>query len=199
MKKMTRNFLWSIALWILGLLSLILLGLSIYFLCKVDDSTNHVAVLLQSCIMGFTALVALRTYLQSRRIENAKAILEIRKVLASEDNKMVHQHIGEKNDMKETKGSEYSEEFQKFWTDNKYKIYDYLGTLEALNIFIQEDVLDQDDFKNQFGYRLKNIIKYEDLLKKIEKQHQHYPGWKDLIELLEIADNNYHFHKNSSK
>ena len=143
-------------------------------------------MVLQSSIMGLTAIIALRTYLQSRKVENARALQEIRKTLASKENKNIHQHIDEMKKKKEE--HQFSQEFIAYWDKNKLDIYDYLGTLELLNIYVKTGVIDKEDFKHQYGYRLRNIIKYDELLKKIEYQNQTYPGWKDLIELLELAD-----------
>ncbi len=126
--------------------------------------------------------------MQSRKVENAKAILEIRKMFATDANKEIHQHINDHKSNGLGKDMQFSKEFTEFWDKNKLNIYDYLGTLELLNIYVQAGIIDMDDFAHQYGYRLRNIIRYEELLKKIEYQNQVDPGWTDLIELMELAD-----------
>ena len=165
------------------------------------SKTSIAASILDASILGITIIVALNTYLQSRRVENARALLEIRKTLSSDDNKRIHKFIGnhKDKDVSEKKTNESNEAFQQFWNDEKFNIYDYLGTLELLNIYIKADIIEKDDFLQQYGYRLRNILRYSDLRNKIESQHSKYPGWTNLIELMNIVEPTYkinHLKKN---
>ena len=188
--------------WVIVIITAVLLVCSLFYLIinfkQAECEVSTVSVILQSCIMGLTALIALKTYIQSRKVENAKAILEIKKMLTSDANKEIHKYIDEhKSKSKEQNAPQFSEEFLKYWENNKLKVYDYLGTLELLNIFMETGIIDEESFEHQYGYRLRNIIKYDDLLKKIEYQNQANSGWSELIELLELAGkkDNYKYPK----
>lgn len=169
------------------------LGFLIYAFFSTSCLSKQITIaegVLSASIIGVTAIIAVNTYLHSRKVENAKALLEIRKILSSDENMAIHKFIGEHKE-KDYEAQEESEEFYKFWSENKYRIYDYLGTLELINILIDSNVITVENFQSQFGYRLRNITKYKELINKIEKQQSNYQGWNDLIKLMKLANPQY--------
>ena len=185
----------AIATTVLAFLGII--GCLIAYFCVNDCQIKNIllemcklsVLVFQAGAMILTILLALQTYQTSKRVENAKAILDIRQTLSKTELVNIHKFIDEnKNHTESGDNPDFSTDFNEFWRDNKLAIYDYLGTLELLYIYIEEGIIDVDDFRSQHGYRLKNIIRYDELLKKIEYQQQTYPGWSKLISLLELAD-----------
>ena len=64
-------------------------------------------------------------------------------------------------------------------------LYNYLGTLEVLNILLKNGVITKDNFRNQFGYRLENIDNCLPLMQPLKNERAY---WTDLFELIEITN-----------
>ena len=193
---------------LIGLLVALLFAKGCCIQSKLSNIGQICALLFQGSAMALTLILALKTYNQNKKVENVKALLDVRKVLASPDNKRIHKFIGEhkerqqsdndkdvEDDKCQDKDNIDDKEFNEFWENNKYEIYDYLGTLEVVNIFLNEGVIAQSDFMEQYSYRLRNITQCLPLLHKIEEQQNTKPGWTNLIELMKISDGQYTYPK----
>ena len=59
------------------------------------------------------------------------------------------------------------------------ELFDYLGTIELGAIMLDLGLITTDQFKNQFGYRLDNILESPELLKHLtDEQSSYYYLWK---------------------
>ena len=66
--------------------------------------------------------------------------------------------------------------------ENYAKIDSYLGLFELCNHLIKRDLLDINEFKRLYGYRLSNLFSSHEIVDRVEKEKSY---WTDLIELKE--------------
>lgn len=114
---------------------------------------NPFKEILAATFITIPIYIGLETLITNLNSQEGKAILDLRILLASNDNIEIHNKTRGPN-------AEWSivipnEELNDINTWRK--IDNYLGTLELLNILIDKDLISIDSFNNQFGYRVDNI------------------------------------------
>ena len=155
----------------------------ISFWCKADKASFD--VLLIALFSTSTLLIAsynlskyLHEYNNRSKIEETKAIIELRKMLDEQpENVMIHRDL----------------EFRDFVfnkkLDNPYEktkrieFFRYLGTIELAGIMVKKRIINIEQFYNQFGYRIDNITECEDFMSYLKSEEGKY--WKDLIWIID--------------
>lgn len=120
-------------------------------------------------------LLIIYTIQQNTAVKETSALLDIRNALNSKDNVEVH------NNLRENKGGWRDSIPQD--NDTERKIDNYLGTLELCAILIRNNVITVDNFKNQFGYRVYNVVRQPQIVEKIEDEEKF---WTDLLYLISL-------------
>lgn len=117
-------------------------------------------------------IVAIFNINQSKKIEQGKFLIELRKMF-SEHN---YVHFNLRNGGK--------------WTNNEIpdnlenwaKIDSYLGLFELCEILIQNKSLSEKHFKSQYLYRIENILSNDEIvLKKLRNEND---SWNNLLRLI---------------
>lgn len=147
-----------------------------YFL----DSFKPFSVLFEITILLLTIVVALLTYRHSVAIEELKGIQDLRQIFSDADKIKINNLLERKdcdNDIQQKEKAlrnEYEEKIA--------NIYDYLGTLELLELYIEKGIISEDMFKEQFGYRVENVFASEFIRTEIEKNRSY---WRVLYNLYD--------------
>jgi hypothetical protein len=132
-------------------------------------------VLLASTFIVIPAYIGLETLISKLHYQEGEALLNLRKLLNEPENSEIHKKLrGESGD--------WAKEIPKEVKNNKdtwRKVDNYLGILELMNILINKGVLSEKNFKNQFGYRVKNVWENKDITEYINLYKDE--AWKDLM------------------
>ena len=62
------------------------------------------------------------------------------------------------------------------------ELFDYLGTIELGAIMLKRDIITIDEFYNQFGYRVENLVNNADVLKHILENREYYVAFMTVVE-----------------
>ena len=139
--------------------------------------------LFEVTILALTAVVALITYRGNCKVNEVKLLLDIRQQLNRSEHWKIHQLL------ETTTLTDSDSSIMNYLNENKNKnrmiLYNYLGTLEVLNILLKNGVITKDNFRNQFGYRLENIDNCLPLMQHLKNERAY---WTDLFELIEITN-----------
>ena len=144
--------------------------------------------LLSGSVIVLTLSVALNTYIHSKQLDAVNSLTNIRELLATEDNMLIHDLLENADDMMViSKGDKTNKEMAKreyfekeYYVNNKVKVFNYLGILELSNIYLDKGIISETDFMSQFGYRIENVFDNSFLKKEIEKDASY---WQVLIDL----------------
>lgn len=185
------------SMWIMIVLSVLSIAFTLFqecFPCSFDCTSNGIAYflskfypfehLLSGTILLMTIYVALASYVHGKKTESIKALQDLRKMLMTTENIRIHDLL-EYDDDNETDKQKKISEFQKEFADRQGCVFNYIGILELSKFYIDEGIINQEQFKDQFGYRIKNIYANPLICKWLNK----YPCyWKTLNALKKIID-----------
>lgn len=138
------------------------------------------------CLTLFIVSYNLQKYID---IETVKALGDLRDKLNSEDKKKLHTFL-----MHE---SEKEPILQKFDKKAKEKdcviysnavLYDYIGTIELGAIMVKRKVITIDEFYNQFGYRVENLMNNATIKSHIKDNMTYYKALQYIVQRLIKAD-----------
>ena len=109
-------------------------------------------------LLTLTLLVVYSQLKKQANSETITALAKLRELLISEQNRKVHLALLPK----EAQGRPLSDELPEKevlelipdWVD----VFNYLGTLELGVIMMRKEVIDEDTFISQFGYRIHNVF-----------------------------------------
>lgn len=62
------------------------------------------------------------------------------------------------------------------------ELFDYLGTIELGAIMLKREVITIEEFYNQFGYRVENLVSNADVLEHIYKNREYYSAFMEIVE-----------------
>lgn len=129
-----------------------------------------------STFIVISAYLALQSLFNKKDIDEGKALLDIRLLLERYND--IHQNFrgeygawidGVPDFEDKIKGNET-------WA----RIDAYLGIFELCGILIEKGTISMDNFKSQFGYKLKNAMNVKNVREKIENEAS---SWKELYKL----------------
>jgi hypothetical protein len=118
-------------------------------------------------------LFSLASLRQTKKIEEGKFLIELRKMFAQHD----HVHYKLRNGGEWTIGNNPIPDETEEWA----KIDSYLGLFELCEILIQNGSLSQDHFSSQYKYRLENIIASNQIVLKIRDERNY---WTNLFRII---------------
>lgn len=125
--------------------------------------------LFSGTIITLTLYVALCTFIRSKKVDAVESLVHIRELLSSTENMDIHS-------MLETG----TESFEEYYSKHKVHVYNYLGILELGNIYLDKNIISEEDFMGQFGYRIENVFNNQFLKKEIENDKTY---WQVLLDL----------------
>ncbi len=107
-------------------------------------------------------------------VETVNALATLRRMLNSEEKKEIHAYLMDYDEQQAIfPDLEENKRVQKIALSN-VELFDYLGTIELGAIMLQRGVITQDEFDNQFGYRVENIRANEVLNRHISDNERYY-------------------------
>jgi hypothetical protein len=135
--------------------------------CELIFNEHFLKFLFIACFSILTLYVAGSQLKNQTNIACITALIELRKLLTSENNRNVHFILADKDEQKLLSGEEMNDDVlkeNKLLTEQKTPLLDYLnylGTIELGIIMVKRNLIDWDTFYSQFGYRIENIFDEE--------------------------------------
>ncbi len=128
-------------------------------------------------------LYSMASLLQTKKIEEGKFLIELRKMFAD------HNHVH----YKLRYGGEWSQGNNPIPNDTEEwaKIDSYLGLFELCEILIQNGSLSPEHFSSQYKYRLENIIASNQIVLKIRDERDY---WTNLLRIINRVALNLEIH-----
>lgn len=164
---------WLKKKWVTNVLMLALLAVFIiyitplrrccFFCCLLGGSSA-----IEICVLSLTALIALLVYRSSCDVEEAKLLLQIREILSSPRNQSIYDKSHElykKLKQNEKDSPTPKEDDLKLMGFPAGKVYNYMGILESCETLLDNDVISEDNFRSQFGYRIECLVGNPEIVK----------------------------------
>ncbi|MCL2860765.1 MAG: hypothetical protein FWF46_09590 [Oscillospiraceae bacterium] len=142
--------------------------------CCTQNSFSELAInkhflkfLFIACFSVLTLYVAGKQLKKQTDVACVAALTELRKLLTSKNNGIVHLILSNKNEQKllfEEEVRNESLQERELVIDKNIRLLDalnYLGTIELGVIMVKRNLIDWDTFYSQFGYRIENIFDEE--------------------------------------
>ena len=182
--KFKTKYILIVLGWLLSILLVITVCLLIFQLmslfcdtkklCSLIANPNVLKYLLIACFSLLTLYVACEQLHKHTCISRIKALIELRRLLTSDQNRKVHILLSPKDEQgfvsewmpsnekeKPTPEGEKDKEARKEIDIENIRIIDvfnYLGTIELGVVMVEQELIDKDTFYSQFGYRIENIF-----------------------------------------
>ena len=135
---------------------------------------------LGGCVTLWVVVYNLKKYID---VEMVNAIGRLRDSFNDEKKKRIHYYLLDKEEITPILGNKTADsEYGTKEIDN-IDLFDYLGTIELGAIMLERGVISVDEFNNQFGYRIDNLIANTEVLKYINENKAYY---SKLIFAIEI-------------
>ena len=138
------------------------------------------------CLTLFIVSYNLQKYID---VETIKALGDLRNKLNSKDKKKLHTFLMHEDD-KPAVLTELDSP-----VDNKGNIaysnavlFDYIGTIELGAIMVKRNVISIDEFYNQFGYRVENLMNNAAIKSHIKDNPNYYKALQYIVQRLIKAD-----------
>lgn len=138
------------------------------------------------CLTLFIVSYNLQKYID---IETVKALGDLRDKLNSEDKKKLHtflMHESEKEPILQESGKSSNGNDKVSY--NNTTLFDYIGTIELGAIMVKRNVISINEFYNQFGYRVENLINNADIKLHIKDNINYYKELQYIVQRLIKAD-----------
>ncbi|MBR4149603.1 MAG: hypothetical protein IKT94_05670 [Rikenellaceae bacterium] len=132
---------------------------------------SAIIITLGSCLTLFIASYNLGQYLN---VETINALATLRNMLNSPENRRVHEYLLPDDERKAILSD--SEGETNFKEICNIDIFNYIGTLELGCLMLENRVIDEDKFNNQFGYRVNNLSNSQEIKEHILKNKEYYLG-----------------------
>lgn len=130
---------------------------------------SAIIITLGSCLTLFIASYNLGQYLN---VETINALATLRNMLNSPENRRVHEYLLPDDERKAIlPDSEGEANFKEICNID---IFNYIGTLELGCLMLENRVIDEDKFTNQFGYRIENLSNSQEIKEHILKNKKYY-------------------------
>lgn len=191
-------FVLCIAMWIMIVISIIAITFTLCqkcFPCSLSCTSDGIAYFLSmfdpfkhlfsGTILLLTIYVALVSYVSNKKLESVRALQDLRKMLMTIDNVRIHDLL-EYDDDNEVDKVKKIVEFQREFADRQGCVYNYMGILELSKIYLDEGIINKEQFRDQFGYRVENIYANPLICEWIKKNPCY---WNTLDALKKIMDN----------
>lgn len=118
-------------------------------------------------------------------IETVKALGDLRTKLNDEKKKEIHSYLLPECDKKNIifcKSDTKTEE--NHLTINNVDLLDYIGTIELGAIMVKRGAITLDEFYNQFGYRVQNLMRNAEISKHLNNNAGYYDDLMCIVDLL---------------
>lgn len=130
---------------------------------------SAIIITLGSCLTLFIASYNLGQYLN---VETINALATLRNMLNSPETRRVHEYLLPDDERKAIlPDSEGEANFKEICNID---IFNYIGTLELGCLMLENRVIDEDKFTNQFGYRIENLSNSQEIKEHILKNKKYY-------------------------
>lgn len=147
---------------------------------------KYIIQALGGCLTLFIVSYNLQKYID---VETVKALGDLRNKLNSDDKEKIHTFLMPTEDTKDVLTELDSP------VDNKGNIaysnavlFDYIGTIELGAIMVKRKVISIDEFYNQFGYRVENLMNNAAIKSHIKDNIDYYKELQCIVQRLIKAD-----------
>ena len=147
---------------------------------------KYIIQALGGCLTLFIVSYNLQKYID---VETVKALGDMRNKLNSDDKEKIHTFLMPTEDTKDVLTELDSP------VDNKGNIaysnavlFDYIGTIELGAIMVKRKVISIDEFYNQFGYRVENLMNNAAIKSHIKDNIYYYKELQYIVQRLIKAD-----------
>ncbi len=147
----------------------------------VDYWDNYAALLtlFGASLTLYIASIQLKKHLDVQAIN---ALSDLRTKLNTDNKKVIHNYLLPFDDK-----SVILAKIDKKPEDDKIEfsnleLFDYLGTIELGAIMLKRKVITIEEFYNQFGYRVENLVSNADVLKHLYDNREYYTAFMDIVE-----------------
>ena len=147
---------------------------------------KYIIQALGGCLTLFIVSYNLQKYID---IETVKALGDLRNKLNSEEKKHLHTYLMPQSE-KEPILQDLDEEIvqkDKIPYSNAV-LFDYIGTIELGAIMVKRKVITIDEFYNQFGYRVENLMSNAEIKSHIKDNINYYKALRYIVLQLIKAD-----------
>lgn len=118
-------------------------------------------------------------------IETVKALGNLRTKLNDEKKKDIHYFLLPDCDKKSVISCDTKDKNEvKQLTIDNVDLFDYLGTIELGAIMVRRGAITLDEFYNQFGYRVQNIMRNPEIFKHLYNSADYYNDLRYIVRLL---------------
>lgn len=134
------------------------------------------------CLTLFIVSYNLQKYID---METVKALGNLRDKLNGEEKVKLHTYLMHKDDRKPIlqDADKRIENGGKIRYGNAV-LFDYIGTIELGAIMVKRRVISIDEYYNQFGYRIENLMANEDIRSHIKDNMSYYGELRRILKLL---------------
>lgn len=132
------------------------------------DLWSQYASLLKVMLLSATLYVANYHLDRFMKQTSVQCLSDIRSKLSSKENLYIHKLLEGKNYV------EILDPNQQIKRVDNIKIFQYLGTIELAAMMLKDGLISFDEFDNQFGYRVKNIMRNDDLMRHLQDNREYY-------------------------
>lgn len=179
---------WLKKKWVINLLMLFLLGIFIVYITPLKHFWFFSALLegtsaIEICVLSLTALIALLVYRSSCDVEEANLLLKIREILSNSINQEIYDKscsLYETSKQKENDSEQQSDE--KIMGFPCAQIYNYMGILESCETLLANDVISEDNFRSQFGYRIECLVGNAEVAKELSEDPSNWDIFFGLLD-----------------
>ena len=180
-EKKQNSFL-QVLCWLFGSSAILLLLLAFISLCcqRFNICFHHFYDLAELFVITFSLSIAIKTYQRSKKVDEADMLLHLRELLDSKDNMLIHKELLGQGELTDNNSKK---QIKSFWTEHEAETYNYLGTLELMDIMLEDGILEEEDFVNQFKYRIENVANNKDLMTFLSQEKEN-SYWTHLLSLI---------------
>lgn len=114
-------------------------------------------------------------------VQAINALSDLRAKLNTDNKKVIHNYLLPFDDKSVVLAKIDKKSEDKIAFSN-LELFDYLGTIELGAIMLKRKVITVEEFYNQFGYRVENLISNVDVLEHIYENKKYYAAFMDIVE-----------------
>ena len=126
----------------------------------------------------YIASIQFRKHLDVQAIN---ALSDLRTKLNTDNKKVIHNYLLPFDDKSVVLAKIDRQADDKIEFSN-LELFDYLGTIELGAIMLKREVITIEEFYNQFGYRVENLVSNADVLEHIYKNREYYSAFMEIVE-----------------
>ena len=145
------------------------------------DYWDEYASLLTLFGASLTLYIASIQFRKHLDVQAINALSDLRTKLNTDNKKVIHNYLLPFDDKSVVLAKIDRQTDDKIEFSN-LELFDYLGTIELGAIMLKRKVITIEEFYNQFGYRVENLVSNADVLEHIYKNREYYSAFMEIVE-----------------